>query len=625
MSARDQMILWAQADLHIADIRLGRLEPGERFSYRAPAGLFLISAFGEARIEAGSLRHSSLAAPVVHVGKGSELRVDASPQGYEYFLFLYKAVLPTVLPTELDDPEQAVRDFHSCYLVPAGVESAWRNTAGQIHQLWQEKHPLSRLDAKQQFYSFVSLLLKELEQREGNAEQAKQAEANLVDTAVRYMEAHYSELWTLASLAERLGTSPRQLQRGFKTRFGHSPMEHFIGIRLEQAKLLLIKNQLPISRIAEEVGYPDSYYFSRLFKKYTGLSPRSYRQLWLQEHNPSNAACRISPTFPSQSVIVPFGENRYHQKGSALQAFQALLSLTLACTSGIARMDPDGKLLVPHVRGRLELERQPQRIAVLDYQYADQLLALGIVPVGSAMCTIETGGLPADLRKSLRRIADLGKKEQPDLRVLAALEPDLIVCTSFQEEHYADISAIAPAIMLDRNEDWRLSLLRFGELVGRTWQALEQIDAYNAKVERLRRRIGNGRIGGDGGSETVALIRPRDGGIRVHSERHRTARLLYDDLGLALPSFASHQEGTSSLIPLQELSQLSADRLFVLTDNTNREQLRQYQQSLVWRQMSAVRAGQVRHFHTALWTGYYGPLAMSRVVDEIAETLLSSR
>ncbi|GIO41607.1 AraC family transcriptional regulator [Paenibacillus apis] len=620
MSARDQMILWAQADLHIADIRFGRLQPDERFSYRAPAGLFLISASGEARIEAGSLRHSSLAAPVVHAGKGSEMRIDASPQGYEYFLFLYKAVLPTVLPGELGDPEQALRDFHSCYLVPTGAESYWRNIAGQIYQLWQEKHPLSRLDAKQQFYSFVSLLLKELEQREGRAEQPKQAEANLVDTAVRYMEAHYSELWTLASLAERLGTSPRQLQRGFKTRFGHSPMEHLISIRLEQAKLLLSKNELPISRIAEEVGYTDTYYFSRLFKKYMGLSPRSYRQIGLKEHRPSNEACRISPTFPSQTVIVPFGEDRYHQGGSALQAFQALLSLTLACTSGIACMDAAGKLLVPHLRGVLELERQPQRIAVLDYQYADQLLALGIVPVGSAMCTIEIGGLPADLQKPLGRIVDLGKKEQPDLWALAALEPDLIVCTSFQEEHYTDISAIAPTVMLDRNEDWRLSLLRFGELVGRTWQSLEQIDAYNAKLEGLRRRIGN-----EGAPETVALIRPRDGGIRLHSERHRTARLLYDDLGLALPSLASQQQGTSSLIPLQELSQLSADRLFILTDNTNREQIRQCQESQVWRQMSAVRAGQVRHFHTALWTGYYGPLAMSRVVDEIAEALLPSR
>ncbi|WP_334073904.1 MULTISPECIES: hypothetical protein [Paenibacillus] len=39
----------------------------------------------------------------------------------------------------------------------------------------------------------------------------------------------------------------------------------------------------------------------------------------------------------------------------------------------------------------------------------------------------------------------------------------------------------------------------------------------------------------------------------------------------------------------------------------------------VWKDSNAVRTGRVRHFHTALWIGYYGPLAMNRVVDEIAE------
>ncbi|WP_373558017.1 ABC transporter substrate-binding protein [Paenibacillus sp. XY044] len=345
------------------------------------------------------------------------------------------------------------------------------------------------------------------------------------------------------------------------------------------------------------------------------MSPRSYRQAREKDSRQASDGCRISPSLTSQTYIVPAKEGGYHLKGSASQAFRALLSLTLLCTGGLTYAG--GKIQVPHLRGMLQLERRPERIAVLDYQYADQLLALGVAPVGSVACSVETGGLPVDLAEPLNCMARLGTKEQPNLRVLAAMQPELIVCTSFHEGCYADLAAIAPTIMLDRNEDWRQSLFRLGELVGRQWRALEAIDAYNAKLDRLRRKLKDG-----GGSPIVALIRPRGSSIRLHTVRHRTARLLYEDLELAAPPLAGQQTGTSSLIPLNTLPELRADRLFVLTDDTNREQTRLYQQSPVWQSMNAVRCGQVSQVHTALWIGYYGPIAMNRVVDEIAEALL---
>ncbi|EGG31841.1 hypothetical protein HMPREF9412_1286 [Paenibacillus sp. HGF5] len=76
------------------------------------------------------------------------------------------------------------------------------------------------------------------------------------------------------------------------------------------------------------------------------------------------------------------------------------------------------------------------------------------------------------------------------------------------------------------------------------------------------------------------------------------------------------------MIPLETLPELKADRLFVLTDDTNREQTRMYLRSEAWNSTRAVRSGQVRHVHTALWIGYYGPLGMNRVVDEIAAAIL---
>lgn len=611
MSVRDLMLLWTYVSFDVVDIRPGHVKPEDRLEYRAPTSLFLVTTGGAARIKASRIDYSSQQAPVAHIAKGEHLHIQSTPAGYEYIMIMYKAQLPHPVPGEMDDPQRAVEQFRASYTAPAEAGIACRSMACEMENLWKQAHPLLRLKVKQQVYAFIHLLLKEME---GQAEAGRRDE-DAIDAAVRHMEANYSKPWTLASLAEDLGTNTRQLQRGFKARFGHSPLEHLISIRIAKAKQLLEYSERTISQIAEEVGYPDSYYFSRLFKKYTGISPRSYRQS-RNQHRPSLPEdCRISPTSPSHSDIVSAGEGRYDQRENATQAFRALLSLTLLCTGGLVEID--GHLRVPHLRGTLELARRPRRIAVLDNQYADQLLALGVEPVGSVVCTVETGGLPANLALSLGRMARLGTKEQPDLRRLAALEPDLVLCTSFQEHCYTEISGIAPAMMLDRNEDWRLSLLRLGELLGLKWKALQIIDAYNAQLSRLRRRLEDG-----GSTPTVALIRPRDGRIRLHTGRHRTARLLYSELGLSAPRLAANHTGTSSMIPLEALSELRADRLFVLTDNTNREQTRQYEMNPLWNDVDAVHSGKVRHFDTALWIGYYGPIAMSRVVEEIAEALL---
>ena len=49
-------------------------------------------------------------------------------------------------------------------------------------------------------------------------------------------------------------------------------------LRMEKAKELLIKPQLKIIDVSEQVGYSEPYYFSHCFKKYSGVSPKEYRR-----------------------------------------------------------------------------------------------------------------------------------------------------------------------------------------------------------------------------------------------------------------------------------------------------------------------------------------------------------
>jgi len=66
--------------------------------------------------------------------------------------------------------------------------------------------------------------------------------------------------------------------RRFKETYGTTPLQYRINCQLTQAKNLLVDTALPLSVIAEECGFSDPFYFSRLFKRHVGVSPSRYRE-----------------------------------------------------------------------------------------------------------------------------------------------------------------------------------------------------------------------------------------------------------------------------------------------------------------------------------------------------------
>lgn len=78
-------------------------------------------------------------------------------------------------------------------------------------------------------------------------------------------------------IAERFGMSVRTLNRRFKNALGETPLEYLQTIRITTAKDLLKTSNLSISEIASKVGYEDTGYFTRLFKKHLATTPNAYR------------------------------------------------------------------------------------------------------------------------------------------------------------------------------------------------------------------------------------------------------------------------------------------------------------------------------------------------------------
>ena len=92
-----------------------------------------------------------------------------------------------------------------------------------------------------------------------------------------YIQQHLREPITLADLARQAHLSPTHFARVFKQQFHVSPIYYVLQKRVALAGSLIAETSMPFKEISQAVGYDDPYYFSRLFKKMTGLSPTAYR------------------------------------------------------------------------------------------------------------------------------------------------------------------------------------------------------------------------------------------------------------------------------------------------------------------------------------------------------------
>ncbi|MFO1157742.1 MAG: helix-turn-helix domain-containing protein [Reyranellaceae bacterium] len=82
----------------------------------------------------------------------------------------------------------------------------------------------------------------------------------------------------VAAMAERSGLNPRTFARRFRAATGYRPMDYVHALRIEEAKQFIESETIGIDEISLKVGYDDSAFFRRLFKRKSGLTPAAYRR-----------------------------------------------------------------------------------------------------------------------------------------------------------------------------------------------------------------------------------------------------------------------------------------------------------------------------------------------------------
>jgi YesN/AraC family two-component response regulator len=102
-----------------------------------------------------------------------------------------------------------------------------------------------------------------------------------IDEAIQFIKLNYNSYISLQRVAEQVNLSTAYISYLFKKELQINFIDFVNGVRVDKARELLLETYLKSYEIAEKVGFSDHTYFSRVFKKVTGMSPNEYRKQWV--------------------------------------------------------------------------------------------------------------------------------------------------------------------------------------------------------------------------------------------------------------------------------------------------------------------------------------------------------
>ena len=100
----------------------------------------------------------------------------------------------------------------------------------------------------------------------------------IIPKAINFIQENYNESFTIEELAKLLKIERRRFSELFEQHVGLTPIQYLTEYRILIAKEHLRLREYSVAEVADLVGYQDSFYFSRVFKKYVGMSPKQYQK-----------------------------------------------------------------------------------------------------------------------------------------------------------------------------------------------------------------------------------------------------------------------------------------------------------------------------------------------------------
>lgn len=266
ISINELIKYFANTTVQFSDLFVSRLNPNMQDNNRYTAAHYnglVITLSGSANFSLNGECYAVKKGVMLHAGPKMEIAIEVTSNEPWHYVVLHYEVLHSPV---------SLKDKH--FSVNTGVNHKIDYFVQQIIQADRIPGDLNRLKCKSIFLHLVEILLISAKMK---------TSSNVVDHAVSFMSENYGEQIAIAEIAEEVGCDRRRLAYQFDKQMGMSPIQFLTEVRLKHSKVILRTTLMPIKEIAELVGYQDSFYFCRVFKKQYHMTPSDYRKQFLEK------------------------------------------------------------------------------------------------------------------------------------------------------------------------------------------------------------------------------------------------------------------------------------------------------------------------------------------------------
>ena len=293
-----------------------------------------------------------------------------------------------------------------------------------------------------------------------------------------------------------------------------------------------------------------------------------------------------------------------------------------------AATQPGTTLTITHAMGRTSVPTDVQRVVALEWVYVEDLLALGVEPVG----VVDPAGyrkwvsagpeLPADVQS-------VGGRQEPSLERIAQLEPDLIIATRVNHERiYGMLSHIAPTLMFDsydlpegvtQLERMQQTARAIGRAVGRESRAEALLRQLQSQLVRARRSMQHLSPPQRRFVLAQTFTQQNAPVLRLFTDNAMAVQML-ERMGLENAWAAPNQTYGFSTVSVEALTEVGDANLFYVAQTDDDVLAERFNDHPIWQHLEFVQSD--RLFALGGDTNFFGgPLSARQLIDQVSAAM----
>lgn len=283
----------------------------------------------------------------------------------------------------------------------------------------------------------------------------------------------------------------------------------------------------------------------------------------------------------------------------------------------------DTSYTIEHAMGSTTIDKTPEKVVILSNEGTEALLALGVTPVGAVQSWL---GDPwyEHISDKMKDVEVVGTESEVNLEKIAALKPDLIIGTKIRQEAiYDQLSAIAPTVFSETlRGDWEDNFSLYAKALNLEEQGNEVLSQFDAHVEKVKQSLG------DKVNQEISVVRFMAGKSRIYYTDSFSG-VIFDKLGFhrTAPQAELFEVDTklgnlAIEVGKEVIPKMDGDVLFYFTyapqgDQAALDTAKEWTNDPLWKNLSAVKSGNVHEVSDAVWNTAGGVLAANLMLDEI--------